>query len=201
LDYTEITERRGRTRRDFWRIFLLHGGHREEKEVTEGSLEDFLLHGGHGGRREVAETFGFGLFYEAAEAVDEDGGVEVKEEADAAVGEFEIGEDLGVVDFREGVHGFDFDDDVLPNEEVGAVGVFDDDVLVADGAVFLLLKRDAAEGEFVREGALVSGFEKTGAKLLVNLDGGADDGSRESVFVFVHGRMLRVLRKLFVPSV
>ena len=40
---------------------------------------------------------------------------------------------------------------------------------------FLFFKRNAAQTEFVRQGALVSGLQQAGAEFAVNLDASADD--------------------------
>jgi hypothetical protein len=42
--------------------------------------------------------------------------VEVDEESEFMVGEFEVGEDLGGVDGVEGIDGFEFDDDLVFDE-------------------------------------------------------------------------------------
>jgi hypothetical protein len=57
-----------------------------------------------------------------ADAFDEAAGVEIEEEADFPVAEFEVGEDLGFVERGDFLDGLDFDDEGVVDEQVGRRG-------------------------------------------------------------------------------
>ncbi len=92
-----------------------------------------------------------------------------------AVRKLQIGEHLRVVNFEERVHGFELNDDQSTNEEIQAIGVIDDQILIGDGTQFLFFEWDAAKTEFVGQGPLISGLQQAGAEFAVNFDTRADD--------------------------
>ncbi len=112
-----------------------------------------------------------GLHGEALDAVFEADGVEIHEQAEAATTEAEIGEDLGFVDFGEGVDGFDFENEGFVDDEIGFEGGIEADVAVDEGDGGLAFEGDSGVGEFAGEAGFIGGFEQAGAELAVDFYG------------------------------
>lgn len=115
---------------------------------------------------------------EAAEALLEEGDVEVDEESDGQAQEFEVGDELGFVDGEEAVHGFELEDDMAVDDEVETVAAVEGEAFVGEGERNLTLDVKFAQGELMREAVLVGRFEKSRPQVAVDLDAGADDGLR-----------------------
>ncbi len=59
--------------------------------------------------------------------------------------------------------------------------ILDHDVLVNDLHFLLADKRNPSQGQFVAQGFLIDGFEKSGAQMAVHFDGRANDAFRDGV--------------------
>ena len=82
---------------------------------------------------------GFGSVDDAQDAVLQDGGIEVQDQADAQLGQFQAGQQLDFMDGQDLLDGSDLDHDRLLDDQVDAVGVFERDALVDDGQFDLLV--------------------------------------------------------------
>jgi hypothetical protein len=87
-------------------------------------------HGEHGGEEEVSNGKAFDAAFEERD-------IEVDQEARSDVGEFQVGEDLGCVDGEELVDGFEFHQDFVFDDEVGAETTIEVEAFVADGNFLL----------------------------------------------------------------
>ena len=98
-----------------------------------GHIGRIFNHGGHG-EHGGEEEFSNGKAFDAAF---EERDIEVDQEARSEVGEFQVGEDLGGVDGEELVDGFEFHQDFVFDDEVGAKTTIEAEVFVADGDFLL----------------------------------------------------------------
>jgi hypothetical protein len=142
-----------------------------------GIREEFYRKGreGHKERKEK----GLGVD-DSFDAVFEEHLVEIDEEAEFALGELEVGEELGGVDGGQRLHRLKLDDEFAADDQVDAV-VTEEVVLVGDVEDVFAFERDAAETELYAECALVNGFIQTRAEVLVDLNGGADDRMGQAI--------------------
>jgi hypothetical protein len=93
--------------------------------------------------------------------------------------ELEVGDELGLVDGEQMVHGFDFEDDEAFHHEVEAVAALEGEAFVAQRDGNLSLDAETAQAELTREAALVRRLQKPGSEVAVNLDASADDDVRK----------------------
>ncbi len=98
-------------------------------------------HGEHGGEEEVSNGKAFDAAFEERD-------IEVDQEARSEVGEFQVGEDLGCVNGEELVDGFEFHQDFIFDDEVGAETTIEGEVFVADGDFLLRGGGETSVGEF-----------------------------------------------------
>ena len=106
---------------------------RDDFGCDGGHIGRIFNHGGHG-EHGGEEEFSNGKAFDAAF---EERDIEVDQEARSEVGEFQVGEDLGGVDGEELVDGFEFHQDFVVDDEVGAETTIEGEVFVADGDLFL----------------------------------------------------------------
>ena len=81
-------------------------------------------------------------------------GVEVDEEAEGLVGEAEVGDELGEVEFIDGADGFELEDDVVLDEQIDPLGWELLAFVFADESELLLIC-DACSIELLAECSLV----------------------------------------------
>jgi len=86
------------------------------------------------------------------------------------------------MDRRDGFDGFDFDDYLVFDDEVGPEARVKADCLVEDGDDWLARKEEPAIGEFMSEDGFVDGFEEAGAEGGVDAICGVDNLSGDGVF-------------------
>ena len=101
-------------------------------------------------------------------------GVEVDEEAEGFVGEAEVGDELGEVEVVYGADGFEFEDDVILDEQIDSLGwellafVFADET-------DLLLVADTSSIELIAKCGFVHRFKQSDTEFLVHFDRAADE--------------------------
>jgi hypothetical protein len=120
------------------------------------------------------EEFLLDLEDDSFQAILDEGDVEVDEDSQALVGQFEIGFDLGQVN---GVHGFDcfaFDDEFFLNQEVQAEARLDGFSQIADRNEELPLHFEAAGFKFEAKTLFVDGFEEPRPERGVDAKEGVD---------------------------
>jgi hypothetical protein len=91
------------------------------------------------------------------------------------------------VDRENLLHGFEFDQEAVFNEEVEAQGFVEGVALVFDGDDFLVYAVDGAQGEFADDALFVNGFDEARALEAVNFDGRAYDFVGEFVGFYKKG--------------
>lgn len=107
-------------------------------------------------------------------------GVEVDEEAEGLVGEAEVGNKLGEVEVVDGADGFEFEDDVVLDEQIDPLGWELLAFVIADESELLLIF-DACSIELLAECSFVHRFKQSDTELLVHFDRAADDLMAELV--------------------
>ena len=108
---------------------------------------------------------------EAAETVFQAGGVEIHQPADMDAAHAEIGEKLGVMGWREGGDGFDFEEDGVFDHDIGAESEGNDFGFVDDGDGDLGLDSEAGFGEFQAQAFFINRFQQSWADGAVDVDG------------------------------
>lgn len=78
----------------------------------------------------------------------------------------------------EAVDAFEFEDDLVFDEDVGEVAA-DQGAFVGDGEGGFGSGSEASCGEFVEEGAAVDGFEEAGSEEVGDFEDGGEDGFGE----------------------
>jgi hypothetical protein len=101
--------------------------------------------------------------------------VEVHEEAGPSTGEFQISEELSLVDRENVFDGFQLDDQISLNQEVDAVAAFDTEALVVHGKELLPFERKATQRELVCEALFIGRFEEPGSNDAMNFDARCND--------------------------
>jgi hypothetical protein len=81
-----------------------------------------------------------------------------------------------LVDGEQFLHGLDFDDDGVFDDEVEAVRGVEGDALVSERDGALALEADRAKRQFVREALFVDRLEEAGPQVAVYLDARANHG-------------------------
>jgi hypothetical protein len=99
--------------------------------------------------------------------------LEVDEEGDRESGGFEVVEALGGVFVGQAVDALEFEENTVFDDEVGVV-VANLESFVVDGEGDLGLGGEAADGEFVEEGAVVDNFKEAGAEGVGNFEDGSE---------------------------
>jgi hypothetical protein len=118
---------------------------------------------------------------DAGDAVAEVLGAEVDEQAEALVGEAEVGEKLLAMDGSKLLDGLEFDDDHVLDKEIGAEGDVEHHAIVDNGDRELTLDAQAAFAEFVFHETEIDGFEDPGAELDMELHRDVDDDAGDLV--------------------
>ena len=85
--------------------------------------------------------------------------IKVDEEAGSKASELEVGDDLRGVDWAELVDGFEFNENFILDDQVGAETAIEGEVFVADGDFFLSRHGKTSIGEFKCEAFLINRFE------------------------------------------
>ena len=91
--------------------------------------------------------------------------VEVDEETERSAAEFEVGDDLRLMDRANCVHRLDFYDDEVLNEEVHTISDFELYAVINDEKPNLTYGPDARFPELVMQAGLVGAFQQAGAQL------------------------------------
>ena len=146
------------------------GGHGvlERKERTTKAQRDE-----DGAKRELED--------DALEAVAKKGDVEVDQEAEAFVGQPKVGQELGLVDFRECIDCLEFNNDAIIHDEVQLVAGIQRSGAIHDGDGDFALERHAQFFEFDPHALVVDRFEQAGAKGPVYRDCRSDDRPRQRI--------------------
>jgi hypothetical protein len=95
------------------------------------------------------------LIHEALQTILENGDVEVDEESHTLSGHPEIGQELGLVDGKQPLNGFDLDDDSLLHKEIEPIAAVQENPLVLEGQIDLTLECQASEAQLMAETLLV----------------------------------------------
>jgi hypothetical protein len=105
----------------------------------------------------------------------EDIDVKVDNEAHAAMGEPEVGEELCGVDGHCVLYGFDFDDHGVANEEIEAITLVELEALVGHGDLHLSCEWNRTQTELVAKAMFVDRFEQTWTEATMDFDRSSDD--------------------------
>ncbi len=107
--------------------------------------------------------------YEALDSILQVDHVEVDEQTERPAAKFEVGDDLGLMNKADWVHGLDFYDDKVFDQEVHAISDFKFDAVINDRKPDLAYGPDTCFAEFVMQASLVGAFQQTGAELRMHL--------------------------------
>ena len=106
---------------------------------------------------------------DAFNAVLQAGLAEVQQQAAPLSAQSQIGQNLFRMNRSQPFHRLQFDDDLVFHQQVSAKAFLEGQFLVADGDGLLPLHSQSAFLQFVGQHHFVNGFQKTGAKLGVNV--------------------------------
>ena len=95
----------------------------------------------------------------ALDAILQHAHVEVDQQAEPAAGKFEVRDQLGLVNGMELIHGFQFQDDKIRDQEIEAVAAIHLDPTVDNWLLFLSFDFQAAIEQFKLQARLVSRFQ------------------------------------------
>ena len=119
----------------------------------------------------------------ALEAVLEQLGVEVDQEALFEFRELEIADDLGFVEGVDLIHALEFQQEGFRHNDVHAIGAIYRHALVFKSERSLPAEGNFLKFEFPAQAGLIGGLQQSGAKRLVNFHGATDDlGNKRVVF-------------------
>jgi hypothetical protein len=96
--------------------------------------------------------------------------VEIDEEADRNIQEFHVAEELCLVDGKDLLRGFHFDENTTLNENVEAERLFAGEAFVLDLHALLADAVELAEFQFLQQAPLVDGLDKSRAFVTVDFD-------------------------------
>jgi len=101
--------------------------------------------------------------------------VEVDQQAKTLVGETEIGQKLLLVNRGKHLDGFDFDDDLVFDDQIGPESSIDTDVLLDYRNRLLAHRAETPAAQFIRQDGIVNRFQQARAKRRMNAESGIDD--------------------------
>jgi len=97
--------------------------------------------------------------------------IEVNQQAYTLVSEFQVGQELGLVNRHQFLNGFQFQNDFVLHEEIDLVATVQLQTFIFDRQVHLSLEAQPAKMKLVAQALFVCRFQKTGAKMTMDLDG------------------------------
>ncbi len=114
-----------------------------ELDVNFKTDDGFVLHEGKGMKFGTTEArSAAGLINESFDALLQDGDLEIDEQADLQIAEFEVGKELGLVDRQERVGALELDDHLVGDEQIEAETFVETQAFVGNGHGFLPLAGD-----------------------------------------------------------
>jgi hypothetical protein len=119
----------------------------------------------------------------AGDAVLDECHLKVDEQAEALVGQAEIGQELLLMDQSEQFYGLDFDDDFILDNQICAEPGVDTDVLVDHWDRMLAGYAETAAVEFIRQDGVINGFQQARAEGRMDAIGGVYYLSGNGVFL------------------
>jgi hypothetical protein len=131
--------------------------------------------------------------YETPQSVPQADGVEVQLQADADLAHAEVGQDWGIVRGKQGCDRFDFQEDGVGDQDVGAKSRGEGFAFINDGNGDLPLEMDAGLVKFLGQAFATNRFQKAGSYGSMHLDREADDAIGQ-VSMFQHRRTSVQLR-------
>lgn len=126
---------------------------------------------------------------DSSDAIFHEVGAEIEEKPEPLVREFEIGEDLFVMNLGKLLHGFEFEDDFVFDDDVGSKTLVELQPFVFDGDGYLPFQSQTPALQLTGKHHFVDRLQQAWAELAVDLDCGVDDFFGDSVFV--HGMSLK----------
>jgi len=122
-----------------------------------------------------------------ANAILQQGAVEIHEQAQGVATEPEVGHQLGFVDRRDLGNGLHFDDQAVFHDDIHLVTTIQFEFLVTHWKLFLPPVSDACLAKLEAEALFIGGFQQPGPQVSMNLDGQTNDLPRQPVvFVLIH---------------
>jgi len=124
-------------------------------------------HGGHGSHFCLRRSqFSFSIPANSpSDSLTQVRDVEVNEQSDPLATQFEVGEQLCLVDRKDGLKRFHFDDHLVFDKQVDAIAELDDKAIVFDRKGFLRFEGDAEALQFVTKARSIRTFQKTRSEL------------------------------------
>jgi hypothetical protein len=105
-----------------------------------------------------------------AETVFQEGGFEIKQQADTAIAQVEIGQKLTFVDRQDGIDRFDFDKNGVFDNEVGSVATIETNAFINSRQYNLSFKSQPGIRQFQRETILVKALKQSWADRFMNFN-------------------------------
>jgi hypothetical protein len=148
--------------------------------IIEGDRDMMCRHGAivakiMPGLEDRCTPFSCGLQDAPSDAVRQGHRVEIDQQSDAARADAKVGQQLGFVQRVNLLHRFEFEDNVLLDNDVCLVTGIEIDTVVNQGEPDMLGERQVGFLEFVAEASLVGGFQEARAQARVDAHGKSDD--------------------------
>jgi hypothetical protein len=118
----------------------------------------------------------------------------------AIVAELQIGPDLPMVDKAERLDGFDLDEYLTIDDDVGPISAGDCESVMGEWERLLSFDLKPRAAKIVRQAGGIGAFEEPGAKRSVDLDGAREDGRCDAFNVAAVGLDMRSDGAGFVPD-
>jgi hypothetical protein len=120
-----------------------------------------------------------------ADAVGERNGVEIDQQADAATGQAQIGQQLCFVDRQQVFDGLEFEQYLVIHDDVRDIAAIEYGFAIVNRDSCLALERHLGLGQFIAQALFLNAFQQTAAKPAMDANCEADDAVGE--FVFLRG--------------
>jgi hypothetical protein len=121
----------------------------------------------------------------AGDAVLDQRHIEIDEQAEAFVRQPEIGQELLLVDWGYQLDGFNFNDDLVFDHQIGSESGIDAEILIDHRDRLLLGRAQTPAAQFMRQDRVIDRFEQAWAKRCMNAESGVDDLLGYGVFVHI----------------
>jgi len=135
----------------------------------KGSGYPHLHHRGHGGL----------ISDDTPDSVTEVGNIEVDEQAELMVTQFQVRQNLRKMERKQFLHCFEFNDDAILDNEVDAISRIELDVVIDDRKSHLMCEGDAIFGELIAEARIVCALKATSSKGGVHFESGSENPLRD----------------------
>jgi dipeptidyl-peptidase-4 len=109
------------------------------------------------------------------DAIDQTGHVEIDQQTDLGVTQFQVGNQLGFVDGKDFLDSLQFDNHGILHEQINPVTDIESNFIINHRETYLRQRFHAALSKLVGKAGFISRFQQAGTERAVNLHGGCDD--------------------------